>query len=264
VILRDRHLSTDLHRRDLGAIRIARGKSSESASRSSGEEKAANRKEHLSIAGSLMYAAPGSRPDIAFSATGLNRCNVQPARDASDGCGESPTISQDNLRSSYSLSPSSLFTPFLCCPHPSFSHLSAIGYTDSDLAGNLTARKSVGRCVFGLGYVDSSLELITSGSIHLPTRAQSAVVTSTLEAEYIACSHAKRESLWLKRILKDAADGMSTKASDGPVPIGCDNQGAIKSTTSGVVRQKSKVRAAAAGKEKGKAAVADEDVDHGR
>ena len=63
---------------------------------------------------------------------------------------------------------------------------------------------------------------------------------STLEAEYITCSHATWKSLWFKRILKESADGMAVKVSDGPVPIGCDNQGAIKLIATRVVRQKSK------------------------
>jgi len=40
--------------------------------------------------------------------------------------------------------------------------------------------------------------------------------------------------------MKEAAEGMAVKIVDGPVPIGCDNQGAIKLITSGVIRQKSK------------------------
>jgi len=66
------------------------------------------------------------------------------------------------------------------------------------------------------------------------------VALSTLEAEYIACSHATRESLWLRHMMNEAAEGMAGKIVDGPVPIGCDNQGTIKLITSGVVRQKSK------------------------
>ena len=42
------------------------------------EDKPANRKEYLSMVGSLMYAALGSRLDIAFSVTDLSRYNVQP------------------------------------------------------------------------------------------------------------------------------------------------------------------------------------------
>jgi len=79
-----------------------------------------------------------------------------------------------------------------------------------------------------------------SGLIHWQAKSQSVVALSTLEAEYIACSHATRESLWLRRMMKEAAGGMAVKIVDGLVPIGCDNQGAIKLITSGVIRQKSK------------------------
>jgi len=37
-------------------------------------------------------------------------------------------------------------------------------------------------------------------------------------------------------MMKEAAEGMAVKISDGLVPIGCDNQGAIKLIASGVVR----------------------------
>jgi len=36
---------------------------------------------------------------------------------------------------------------------------------------------------------------------------------------------------------KEAADGMPVQVSEGPVPIVCDNQGALKLVTSGVVSQ---------------------------
>jgi hypothetical protein len=57
-------------------------------------------------------------------------------------------------------------------------------------------------------------------------KSQSVVALSTLEAEYIACSDATREAIWLKRLLAE----ITTKLGDdlGPTPIGCDNQGAVK------------------------------------
>jgi len=42
------------------------------------EDKPANHKEYLSMVGSLMYAALGSRPDITFSVMALSWYNVQP------------------------------------------------------------------------------------------------------------------------------------------------------------------------------------------
>ena len=92
--------------------------------------------------------------------------------------------------------------------------------------------------MFGLGYTNIS-ELVMSGLIHWQAKSHCVVALSTLEAEYIACSHATQESLWLKRMFKEAADGMAVMISNGPVPIGCDNQGAIKLIATGVVRQKS-------------------------
>jgi len=120
------------------------------------------------------------------------------------------------------------------------SHISVVSFTDSDWAGNLATRKSIGGCVFSLGYIDGNNELVKSGLIHWKAKSQSVVALSTLEAEYIACSHATRKSLWLKGMTKEATDGMSVKVLEGPVPIGCDNQGALKLIISGVIRQKSK------------------------
>ena len=118
-------------------------------------------------------------------------------------------------------------------PH---SELSAVGYTDSDWAGNLKTQKSVSGCVFGLGYTNWNEELVTSGLVHWQAKSQSVVALSTLEAEYIASSHATRESLWIRRILDEVAHTMSINISKGPVPIGCDDQGAIKLIISGVVK----------------------------
>jgi hypothetical protein len=217
------------------------------------EDKTANRKEYLSIVGSLMYAALGSRPDIAFSVTALSRYNVQPLEmhltTARRVLRYLKTTSE--LRIHYRRLPhphansphaklSRTDCPHTASAHISNAHISIVGFTDSDWAGNLTTRKSIGGCVFGLGYIDDNNELVTSGLIHWQAKSQSVVALSTLEAEYIACSHATRESLWLKRMTKEAADGMSVQVSEGPVPIGCDNQGALKLIASGVVRQKSK------------------------
>ena len=94
--------------------------------------------------------------------------------------------------------------------------------------------------MFELGDTSTNEELIMSGLIHWQAKSQSVIALSTLEAEYITCSHATRESLRLKRMMKEAARGMEVRIVDGPVPIGCDNQGAIKLITSGVIRQKSK------------------------
>jgi len=117
--------------------------------------------------------------------------------------------------------------------HLPHSELSAVGYTDSDWAGNLKTWKSVGGCIFGLGYTNWNQELVTSGLVHWQAKSQSVVAL-------FASSHATRESLWIRHILEEVAHTMSINISKGPVPIGCDNRGAIKLIISGVVKQKSK------------------------
>jgi len=94
--------------------------------------------------------------------------------------------------------------------------------------------------VFGLGHTNANEELVMSGLIHWQAKSQSIVALSTLEAEYIDYSYATMESLWLRRMMKEAAGGMAVKIADGRVPIGCDNQGAIKLIASGIEWQKSK------------------------
>ena len=196
------------------------------------EDKLAPRKEYLSMVGSLMYAALGSRPDIAYSVIVLSRYNIQPLE-------MHMTAVKQVLRYLKTTSEFRIHYRQLPLSTQDTSRISIIGYTDSDSAGNLTTRKSVGGCLLGLG-TNGSEEAMMSGVIHWQVKSQSVVALSTLEAEYIAASHTTRERFWLKRMLKEAADGMGVKSSDRPVPIGCDNQGAIKLIASGVVRQKSK------------------------
>ena len=115
-----------------------------------------------------------------------------------------------------------------------------MGYTYSDWAANLKTRKSVGGCIFRLGYTNWNQELVTSRLVHWQAKSQSVVSLFTLEAEYIASSHATRESHWIQRILEEVATTMSINISKGLVLIGCDNQGAIMLIISGVVKQTSK------------------------
>jgi len=71
-----------------------------------------------------------------------------------------------------------------------------VGFTDSNWAGNLTTQKLIGGCVFSLGYIRGNNKLVTSGLIHWQGKSQSVVALSTLEAEYIACSHATWERVF--------------------------------------------------------------------
>jgi len=185
---------------------------------------------------SLIYAALGSQPDIASSVTALSRYNIQPHE-------MHATAAKRVLRYLKSTSEFRIHYRRASIPHTFSQRPHSHHRTHRSGLGRKSYNSQIGRrCVFGLGYVNvrNSEELVMSGLIHWQAKSQSVVALSTIEAEYIACSHATRESLWLKRMLKEAADGMAVKISDGPVPIGCDNHGAIKLIATGVVRQKSK------------------------
>ena len=71
--------------------------------------------------------------------------------------------------------------------------------------------------MFGLGHTYANEELVMSGLIHWQAKSRSVVALSTLEAEYIACLHATRESPWLRRMMKEAAGGMAVEIADGLV-----------------------------------------------
>jgi hypothetical protein len=107
------------------------------------------------------------------------------------------------------------------------------GFTDSDWAGSTKTRKSIG------GYVFQACD--EASPISWQAKSQTVVALSTLEAEYIACSNATREALWLKRLVNDA---LSAEKPPGPflstVPIKCDNQGALNLINTGVIKAKTK------------------------
>ena len=95
------------------------------------EDKPANRKEYLSMVGSLIYVALRSQPDIACSVTALNWYNVQPLE-------MHAMAAMRVLR--YLKTTAGFRIHYRQLPNP----LTIVGYTYSDCAGNLTTRKSVG------------------------------------------------------------------------------------------------------------------------
>ena len=123
-----------------------------------------------------MFAALGTRPDIAFSVTALSRYNVLPIQ-------MHLTAAKRVLRYLVATKTRGLFYPSEGPGHLHGLH----GYTDSDWAGRSSTRKSVGGYIF-----------IDGGPISWQAKSQSVVTLSTLEAEYIAASDATREAIWLR------------------------------------------------------------------
>jgi DNA repair protein RadC len=57
---------------------------------------------------------------------------------------------------------------------------------------------------------------------------------STLEAKYIACSEASREGRWLLQLFQD----IEHKDENKPLPILCDNKGALAHIINGVIKSR--------------------------
>jgi hypothetical protein len=179
------------------------------------EDKPVDTKRYLSLVGSLMYAALGTRPDISYAVMVLSRYNVAPLA-------MHYTAAIRVLRY--------LKTTIHLKLHyeRSNGHHELNGYTDADWAGCRQTRKSVGGCIF---YGN------TKGAIAWQAKSQSVVALSTLEAEYIAASDATREAIWLRRLVSDV---QPLQGSNKTVDIACDNQGALSLINTGVVKAKTK------------------------
>jgi len=75
------------------------------------------------------------------------------------------------------------------------------GFTDSDWAGDIDTRKSTSGYVF----------MLYGGAVSWKSSRQSVVATSSTEAEYIACSDAAKEALWIRRL--------SAEIKGTPIPV---------------------------------------------
>ena len=168
---------------------------------------------YQSIVGSLMYAAIGTRLDIAFVVVALSRYNVKPYR-------VHLTVAKRVLQYLKA-------TAYVKLVFPSTTSTEAsplVGYTDSDFTGDRADRKSQGGHIFK----------VYGAPISWLLRKQGLVAFSTTEAEYIACSNATREAEWLAQLHKDVT-------SETVVPtIYCDSNGALKTIYSGVSSPKTK------------------------
>jgi hypothetical protein len=88
-------------------------------------------------------------------------------------------------------------------------------------------RKSQGGHVF----------LASTGAISWHSQKQSLIAMSTLAAEFIACSEASREAKWLLQ-LQDDIHGSQNDSP--PLPINCNNQGALTFITTGIIKAQTK------------------------
>lgn len=86
-----------------------------------------------------------------------------------------------------------------------------MGYVDSDFAGDLDTRKSTTGFVY----------LLNGSAVSWGSKKQQSVATSTVEAEFIAASHAIKEGVWLGSLLEELGYGLKR------VQLMMDNMGCI-------------------------------------
>ena len=101
---------------------------------------------------------------------------------------------------------------------------SICSFVYSNFAGDLDKRRSTSVYVFTLA----------GGAISWMSKLQKTVALSTIEAEYIAASHACKEAIWLKGVLGEIGRLQNN------VSIFCDSQSAIHLATNPVYHSKTK------------------------
>ncbi|GAV91753.1 hypothetical protein CFOL_v3_35141, partial [Cephalotus follicularis] len=143
-----------------------------------------------------MYAMVCTRPDIAHAVGTVSRFMSNPGK-------EHWTAVKWILR--YLRGTSSLKLSF------GSEKPILVGYTDSDMAGDVDSRKSTS------GY----LITFSGGAVAWQSRLQKCIALSTTEAEFIAATEACKELLWMKRFVQEL--GFTQERYE----LFCDNQSAI-------------------------------------
>ncbi|OMO58188.1 Integrase, catalytic core [Corchorus capsularis] len=169
--------------------------------KTSDEQKQMARVPYSSSVGSLMYAMMCTRPDISFAVGLVSRFQSNP------GLAHWKAVNRilRYLKGT---------ADYMLCYRG--SNLNLIGYTDADWGGDLDERKSTSGYAF----------LLNGGAITWSSKKQSCIALSTMEAEFIACSAAVQEAVWLKRFL----GSLGVPSAVDPMTIHCDSMAAIAYT----------------------------------
>ena len=154
---------------------------------------------YQSMLGSLMYAATGTRPDIAFTVNTLAQHATAPGE---------PHLHAVKRVFQYLAGTCGYKLAFN--GHANDSLL--VGYVDADWAGDANTRRSVSGYVFLLG----------GTPITWAAKKQPSISLSSTESEYMASALATREAVYLRQFLIEIGF-----RPPGPIPLLIDNQSAI-------------------------------------
>lgn len=176
------------------------------------EYDAAKHLDYPQLAGSILYAATISRPDLSFPAGILTRYISKWSR-------EHYNAAKHLLRYIRgSIDVALTFRGDGKVPE-------VVGYADADWGGCLETRRST------TGYVFRTFGGVTCWR----SRRQPTVALSTTEAELMSCTEAIKQALWLKQLYSDLGFNLDT-----PITIFNDNNGTIALSQNPVDHDRSK------------------------
>jgi hypothetical protein len=146
--------------------------------------------------GSLMYAAMGTRPDIAFATSTVAQFSENPGWAHWEAVKRiyRYLIGTKKLELSYGGDKGGL-----------------VGYVDADGASQ-EHRRAISGYVF----------MVDGGAVSWSSKKQELVTLSTAEAEYVAQTHAAKEAIWLRRLLTEIF-----QSTDTPTTLFSDSKSAI-------------------------------------
>jgi hypothetical protein len=157
---------------------------------------------YANAVGSLMYAMMCTRPDICFAVGMVSRYQSNPG----------PVHWQAVKRIFRYLRGTS---DLVLCYQGGDMRLR--GYCDADWASDRDERKSTTGYAF----------LLSAGTISWCSKKQSCIALSTMESEYVACSAAVQEAVWLRRFFQRLS---VTALADEAVKIYSDSMAALAYT----------------------------------
>src|SRR6266508_3270501 len=173
---------------------------------------ATNTTAYCSLVGSLRYLVH-TRPDLAYSVGYVSRFM------------ETPTV--EHLTAVKHILRYIAGTRILGCffPWEPRGDERLVGFSDSDMAGDVDDRKSTSGVLFFLG----------RSPISWHSAKQKVVALSSCEAEYIAATTAACQGIWLSRLVAEL-----TGAAEDPATLRVDNKSAISLCKSLVYHERSK------------------------
>jgi hypothetical protein len=165
---------------------------------------------YMSAVGSLLYAALGTRLDIAYAVNVVAQFSVNPGP-------AHWTAVKRILRYLVGTANFSLFFPY-------GSLLAVVAHSDSDWGTDVDSRRS------RTGYVVT----VAGGAVVWQSKIQKSVALSSCEAELYALAEASKELMWLMGLLQEL------QLQCEPPTLWVDNQGAIALAKNPVAHQRSK------------------------